>query len=123
MALTKEARQEVEDYILSCITSEDEELTTDKAKLEHALKRFKAEYGYMIERKGRYNAFADWLSGLALNFDYMNYEIIKLGNQWGLKLDDERTENYFLKMWWSFLANHFFKMCDKYGVKNEVRKM
>lgn len=117
MGLNKEARKQVEEYILEGITSEDEELKTSSDKIKHVLKRFNSEYAHMIERVGKYRAFSEWLQGLALDFDFMNYEIIKLGNKWGFKLDNERTEDLFLNQWWDFLAMHFFRMCRKHGAE------
>ena len=41
------------------------------------------EYGFMIKRVGKQKAMAEWLSGLALNIEYMNDDILKLAIEMG----------------------------------------
>ena len=111
--LTKEVRLEIEQYILNGIISEDQELNTDKEKLQYAYNHFKAEYGFNIERMGQYKAFSEWLSGLALDYDFYNFDILKLAEKWGQNVETEKQQQFILDNYWDFLTNQFFKLCKK----------
>ena len=114
--LNKETRKEIKQYMLDGITSEDKELNTPEEKLKYAMGRFKSEYSHMIERKGQYMAFSEWLQGLALDYDFMNHEILNLAKKWGQDLSTEAKKDKILNDWWPFLTNQFFKLARSYKV-------
>lgn len=115
--LTKEIKKEVEEYVLKGITSEDKELKTDKEKLVYAFNKFNNEYGYNIKRIGLYKAFSEWLSGLALDYDFYNFDILKVAKKWGQKVETEQQKQYILSNYWNFLTNQFFKLCKKHKIE------
>ena len=96
-------------YILSTI-EEDREgkpLTTESKKIDYIFDRFNSEYGFMIERVGKYKAMSEWLSGLALDIEYYNDAIVDLAIKMGSinpnpndKLKSTVAANY-----WDFMAN------------------
>ena len=69
--------------------------------------RFYDEYGWAIERKGKYAALTDWLRGLAIDIPYTNDEVVDLAVEMG-SIDENPSdkarakviENYF-----PFMAN------------------
>lgn len=116
MRLTKEQSLKVEEYLLNGIESDDTQLNTAEEKLKFAYSRFKAEYGHEILRKGEFKAFSEWLSGLALNYDFYNYKILELAKEWGQNPTTEAQEDKIIMGWWDFLTNKFFKLLKKYKV-------
>jgi len=114
--LTKEQSLKVEEYLLNGISSNDTQLNTAEEKLKFAYNRFKAEYGFNILRMGEYKAFSEWLSGLALDYDFYNYKILELAKEWGQNPTTEAQENKIIMGWWDFLTTKFFKALKKYKV-------
>jgi len=117
MRLTKEIREEIERYCLNAITSEDIEFKNDREKLLYCWNRFNSEYGHEIKRKGYSGAFSYWLSGLALDLDFYNCEIIKLAKKWGQDVSTEAKEDKIISQWWDFMTNQYFKLFKKYKIE------
>lgn len=91
-------------YILDTIDEDidGKPLFKDKDKINYIFSRFYAEYGWLVEQKGKLAAMTDWLSGLALNIDYTYYNIIQLAIEMGSidenpseSLQDKVINNYF----------------------------
>jgi len=102
-------QENYKNYILDCIGSEDDlinkELTKEE-KIKYLFNRFYSEYGFMVERVGKQNAIAEWLSGLAINIPYSYCDIIELAKNLGSAdhnlssvQEDRICENY-----WNFMA-------------------
>jgi len=102
-------QENYKNYILDCIDSEDDlinkELTKEE-KIKYLFNRFYSEYGFMVERVGKQNAIAEWLSGLAINIPYSYCDIIELAKNLGSAdhnlssvQEDRICENY-----WNFMA-------------------
>ena len=102
-------QENYKNYILDCIDSEDDlinkELTKEE-KIKYLFNRFYSEYGFMVERVGKKNAIAEWLSGLAINIPYSYCDIIELAKNMGSAeynlssvQEDRICENY-----WNFMA-------------------
>jgi len=94
-------------YILSCINSEDCELKTDQDKIKHLFNRFYSEYSWNIKRVGKKAALSEWLSGLAIDIEYYNDDIIKLAIDLG-SIDNnpsEKLQEKVLSGYWDFMAN------------------
>ena len=104
-----EYKKNYKNYILSTIEEDGEgkPLTTESKKIDYIFDRFNSEYGFMIERVGKYKAMSEWLSGLALDIEYYNDAIVELAVKMGSidpnpsdKLKDKVAANY-----WNFMAN------------------
>ena len=95
-------------YILSTIESDwnGEELATDQEKISHIFERFNSEYGWMIERVGPQSAMAEWLSGLALNIEYYDHDIVDLAVRMGSIEPNptERVKQKVVENYWVFMA-------------------
>lgn len=94
-------------YILSCINSEDFEFKSDKEKINHLFNRFTSEYGWCIALKGKKAALSEWLSGLAIDIEFMNTEIVKLAVKMG-SIDKNPSETIQAKVinnYWDFMAS------------------
>lgn len=102
-------QENYKNYILDCIDSEDDlinkELTKEE-KIKYLFNRFYSEYGFMVEKVGKQNAIAEWLSGLAINIPYSYCDIIELAKNLGSAdhnlssvQEDRICENY-----WNFMA-------------------
>ena len=96
-------------YILSTIETglNDEPLKTDQEKIKYIFNRFNSEYGFIINKVGKYKAMSEWLSGLALDIEYYNYKIVKLAKDMG-SLDTDSTykaEQKIINNYFDFMAN------------------
>ena len=98
-------KENYKNYILDCIDSEDDlinqELIRDQ-KIQYLFNRFNSEYGWNIQRVGKYKAMQEWLSGLAINIPYTYFDIIELAKEMGSidsnpsqALQDRVCANYF----------------------------
>ena len=104
-----EYKKNYKNYILSTIEEDGEgkPLTTESKKIDYIFDRFNSEYGFMIERVGKYKAMSEWLSGLALDIEYYDDAIVDLAIKMGSinpnpndKLKSTVAANYF-----DFMAN------------------
>ena len=104
-----EYKKNYKNYILSTIEEDGEgkSITTESKKIDYIFDRFNSEYGFMIERVGKYKAMSEWLSGLALDIEYYDDAILDLAIKMGSinpnpnnKLKNTVTQNYF-----DFMAN------------------
>ena len=96
-------------YILSTIQEDGEgkPIKTDEEKVKYIFDRFYSEYGWNIERVGKFKAMTEWLQGLALNIEYMNCEIVPMAIKLG-SIDENPSEKLQTKIidnYWSFMAN------------------
>tara|TARA_A100000171_G_C2108468_1_gene133706 strand:+ start:267 stop:803 length:537 start_codon:yes stop_codon:yes gene_type:complete len=104
-----EYKKNYKKYILSTIETglNDEPLKTDDEKIKYIFDRFYSEYGFMINRVGKYKAMSEWLSGLALDIEYYNYKIVKLAKDMG-SLDTDsnyKAEQKIINNYFDFMAN------------------
>jgi len=96
-------------YILGTIETgiNDEPLKTDQEKINYIFDRFNSEYGWNIERVGKFKAMSEWLSGLALDIEYYNDAIVELAIKMG-SIDPNPSDNLKDKVasnYWDFMAN------------------
>ena len=102
-------KKNYKNYILSTIEEDGEgkPLTTESEKIDYIFDRFNSEYGFMIERVGKYKAMSEWLSGLALDIEYYNDAIVDLAIKMG-SIDpkpDDKLKNTVAANYWDFMAN------------------
>ena len=104
-----EYKKNYKNYILSTIEEDTNGklITTDQEKINYIFDRFNFEYGWNIQRVGKFKAMSEWLSGLALDIEYYNDAIVDLAIKMGSidpnpndKLKDKVANNYF-----DFMAN------------------
>ena len=96
-------------YILSTIETgiNDEPLKTDQEKIKYIFDRFNSEYGFMINRVGKYKAMSEWLSGLALDIEYYYSDIVDLAIKMG-SIDpnpNDKLRNKVEQGYFDFMAN------------------
>ena len=96
-------------YILSTIETDnnDKPLNKDQDKIKYIFDRFNSEYGFMVERVGKYKAMSEWLSGLALDIEYYYDDIVKLAIKMG-SIDpnpNEKLRNKVEQGYFDFMAN------------------
>ena len=111
-------KENYKNYILDCIDSEDDLINqklTRNQKIQYLFNRFNSEYGWNIQRIGKYKAMQEWLSGLAINIPYTYFDIIELAKEMGSidsnpseALKDRVCENYF-----SFMAQMVLLLEDE----------
>ena len=102
-------KKNYKNYILSTIEKDGEgkPLTTESKKIDYIFDRFNSEYGFMIERVGKYKAMSEWLSGLALDIEYYNDAIVDLAIKMG-SIDpnpNDKLKNTVAANYWDFMAN------------------
>ena len=96
-------------YILSTIETDnnDKPLNKDQDKIKYIFDRFNSEYGFMVERVGKYKAMSEWLSGLALDIEYYYDDIVKLAIKMG-SIDpnpNEKLRNKVEQGYFDFMAS------------------
>tara|TARA_R100000329_G_scaffold59951_2_gene53730 strand:+ start:335 stop:742 length:408 start_codon:yes stop_codon:yes gene_type:complete len=118
---TSKFKSNMRKYLLEIIDYEECENLEPIEKFNYTYERFKSEavYDYNIKRfKGNYNLImADWLQGLPLGIDYLNYKILEVAK----KLHDmKKKENFtidqeemIIDQWWTFIANHLMRECKE----------
>ena len=104
-----EYKKNYKNYILSTIQEDAEgnPIKTDEEKVKYIFDRFYSEYGWNIERVGKFKAMTEWLQGLALSIEYMNCEIVPMAIKLG-SIDENPSEKLQAKVienYWSFMAN------------------
>ena len=106
-----------QDYILTTLTEDcdGKPFKTDEDKINYLFDRFYKEYGWLVERVGKQKAMTEWLSGLAINIAFTNYDIVELAVEMGSvdkdpteKQKDQIVDNYF-----NFIAKVILKMEGK----------
>jgi hypothetical protein len=104
-----EYKKNYKKYILDCVQldCEEKELKTDQEKINYIFDRFNSEYGWKVERVGKFKAMSDWLSGLALPIEYYYDDIVELAVRMGsidenpnYKIRSKVEQGYF-----DFMAN------------------
>lgn len=118
MATThKQIQPMIRQYILDCIDEglENEDLTTDQEKIKYLRDRFTSEYGWMVERVGKIKACREWLLGLALNVDYIYYNIEQRLKLWGIidGTESEKKLDAELDLYWDRLGEAVRYMIDR----------
>jgi hypothetical protein len=104
-----EYKKNYKNYILSTIEEdiEGKPIKTDEEKIKYIFDRFYSEYGWNIQRVGKFKAMTEWLQGLALDIEYWNDSIVPLAIKMG-SIDENPSEKLKTKVidnYWSFMAN------------------
>lgn len=107
-------------YILDSISSDevDVESMSDKERIEFALDAFYDEiYKNDRRRISTLEKLTYWISGLCstVNVAFTNYDIAKVGTEWGYCRTDARTSQ-FVRTWFSRIANGILRLAKIYGV-------
>lgn len=123
MMNSKKYKANIKKYILDRIdvTEGDKNYAfpdKENSKIHYVFKRFQSEY--LHENIFRYHkgdvkkVMAEWLSGLALNFDYYYYDIIEESKKLHeVESFEEEIEELIKSNWWQYLANELFYLLDK----------
>jgi len=104
-----EYKKNYKKYILDCVELDNEEkkLKTDQEKINYIFDRFNSEYGWNIERVGKFKAMSEWLSGLALPIEYYYDDIVKLAIKMG-SIDENPSDKLKTRVeqgYFDFMAN------------------
>lgn len=107
-------------YILDSISSDDADVESmsDKKRIEFALDAFYDEiYKNDRRRMSTLEKLAYWISGLCstVNVAFTNYDIAKVGTEWGYCRTDARTSQ-FVHTWFERIANGILRLAKIYGV-------
>lgn len=107
-------------YILDSISSDevDVESMSDKERIEFALDAFYDEiYKNDRRRISTLEKLTYWISGLCstVNVAFTNYDIAKVGTEWGYCRTDARTSQ-FVYTWFERIANGILRLAKIYGV-------
>ena len=117
-----EYKKNYKSYILDCLDSEDDLIDkslTEQEKINYLFDWFNSEYGFMVQRVGKQNALAEWLSGLAISIDYYYEDIIKLAVKMG-SIDanpSEELQGRVCNNYWNFMANIILSLEPKNKTK------
>ena len=114
-----EYKKNYKKYILSTIEEDGEgkPLKTDQEKINYIFDRFNSEYGWNIERVGKFKAMTEWLQGLALDIEYWNDAIVSLAIKMG-SIDpnpSEKLQSKVIENYWAFMANVILSFEPKKG--------
>lgn len=107
-------------YILDSISSDevDVESMSDKERIEFALDAFYDEiYKNDRRRTSTLEKLTYWIGGLCstVNVAFTNYDIAKVGTEWGYCRTDARTSQ-FVHTWFERIANGILRLAKIYGV-------
>lgn len=107
-------------YILDSISSDDVDVESmsDKERIEFALDMFYDEiYKNDRRRMSTLEKLTYWVSGLCstVNVAFTNYDIAKVGTEWGYCRTDARTSQ-FVHTWFERIANGILRLAKIYGV-------
>lgn len=107
-------------YILDSISSDDVDVESmsDKERIEFALDMFYDEiYKNDRRRMSTLEKLTYWISGLCstVNVAFTNYDIAKVGTEWGYCRTDARTSQ-FVRTWFERIANGILRLAKIYGV-------
>jgi uncharacterized protein (UPF0303 family) len=102
---------------LSTITEDynGDPIKTDEDKINYLFHRFYNEYAWHIKQYGKQRAMTEWLSGLAIDIAFTNYDIVKLAVKMG-SLDEDPTEkekDQIVNNYFNFIAKIILKMENK----------
>jgi len=112
--------KEAEKHILDALETDSfgNKLCCDHAKIKHAYERFTREYGWKIRQVGELEALTEWLQGLALNINYLNYQILEDAVSQG-RLPENPTalqEQEILEDYFPFMAKVLQGLFEKEGL-------
>lgn len=107
-------------YILDSISSDDADVESmsDKERIEFALDTFYTEkFKDDRRRMSALELLTEWIAGLCstVNVAFTNYDIAKVGTEWGYCRTDARTSQ-FVRTWFERIANGILRLAKIYGV-------
>lgn len=107
-------------YILDSISSDDVDVESmsDKERIEFALDMFYVEkFKDDRRRMSTPELLTEWIGGLCstVNVAFTNYDIAKVGTEWGYCRTDARTSQ-FVHTWFERIANGILRLAKIYGV-------
>ena len=107
-------------YILDSISSDDADVESmsDKERIEFALDTFYTEkFKDDRRRMSALDLLTEWIAGLCstVNVAFTNYDIAKVGTEWGYCRTDSRTSQ-FVRTWFERIANGILRLAKIYGV-------
>lgn len=107
-------------YILDSISSDevDVESMSDKERIEFALDTFYVEkFKDDRRRMSAHELLTEWIGGLCstVNVAFTNYDIAKVGTEWGYCRTDARTWQ-FVRTWFERIAKGILYLAKIYGV-------
>ena len=122
---SKKFKANIKKYLLECIDQGFGEnapqygrYSYTNARLRYLLDRFENEYLHDNNckiHKGNMTAIlSEWLSGLAINIDFYNWDIIEVAKK--LHETDEISEDKqekFISQWFDFLAHHLVMILEE----------
>lgn len=87
-------------------------LKENDTTMSELLERFEEEYGWLIERKGKFQAMTEWLSGLAISLPCYNDEIIDFAVAMGTTDENptEKQKEKIIENYFPFMANVILSM-------------
>ena len=105
-------RERIKAYILSCIDSEDVELS-DSEKVLHLMQRFESEARHNIKHyPNTQDRLSNWLAGLPFHFDYESHRVLEVAKQLKGCEFTEKQEDTILENWWNHLAYHILRLAQ-----------
>ena len=115
---TNKYKANIKQYLIGCINYERTENCHDKGKLYYCSKRFIKEWvnPYEYRRQGGNvtKLLADWLSGLAIDIDFDNYDIIQAAKK--LHETDyisDKKQEVIRREWFNHLAIHLNRIFEE----------
>jgi len=123
---SKKFKDNFKKFIFEVIESEDlpKEVTTERQKLDFIMDRFRTEavhkYSLIRHKNNLTSIMAYWLSGLALNIPYTNYDIIELAKKL-LETDTIKNPDRIINNYFYFMAEQLFKLIALYGGESKLK--
>ena len=122
---SKRFKDNFKKFIFEVIDSEDlpKEVKTERQKLDFIMDRFRTEavheYSLIRHKNNLTSIMAEWLSGLALNIPYTNYDIIELSKKL-LETDTIKNPDRIINNYFYFMAEQLSRLVAFY-INNETK--
>lgn len=94
-------------YCFDCIEARTDEKLSNVDKIKYFFECYEAEFlcpWAFREYPKECDRVAAYLRGLPFGFDYMNDDILRVGESWGFDLSDEKKQAKFINAWFERLA-------------------
>lgn len=106
---SKEYKTTVREYLTPIVIEalEAREKSTEGNIFKSVVDCARSELPHEFARHGQQGGLAQWLQGLGMGIDYMNYRIIELAEEWHGCAIPENKKDAIIDGWWNHIA---FKM-------------
>lgn len=104
---SKEYKATVREYLTPIVIDKLEacSLPTEGNIFKTVIDCARSEVGHEFARHGEQGGLKEWLQGLGMGIDYMNYRILELAAEWHGCAIPEHKKDAIIDGWWMHIAH------------------